>query len=100
TTLATRLLLDATKVASDPPVGAACLYLLAQPPLEADAVAVAHDEHPEAELGVDRGPANIAVEGLQLLAKVSRHPRHNRIDPAQEMARRNAPFEVEQVALC
>ena len=29
-------------------VGEVWLYLLAQPPLEADAVAVAHDQHPEA----------------------------------------------------
>ena len=34
-------------------------------------------------------------ERCQLLAQLSQHLHYNRIDPAQEMARRNAPFEVE-----
>jgi hypothetical protein len=31
------------------------------------------------------------------IRKVSQHALHNRIDPAQEIARPNALFEVEQV---
>ncbi len=62
-------------------------HFLAQPSLEADAVAVADNQHPQQEFGVDRGPADVAVEWCQLLARVSQHPRHHRIDPAQQMVR-------------
>src|SRR5262249_43251265 len=65
------------------------------PPLEADAVAVADDQHPEHEFGINRRAANLAIEGRQLLVQVSQHPRHDRVDPAQQMARWNAPFKVE-----
>jgi hypothetical protein len=44
------------------------LNLLAKPPFEANAVAVANDQHPNHELGINRRPANIAVEGRQFLA--------------------------------
>src|SRR5438552_16157671 len=54
--------------------------LLAQPTLEADAIAVADDEHSDHQLRVDRGSADVAVERRQLLAKVSQHPRHDWID--------------------
>jgi len=40
--------------------------LLAQPPLGADAHAVAHDQHPHHQCGIDRGPADGTVEWLQL----------------------------------
>lgn len=83
--------------ATEPAIGKAKLDFLAELALEADAVTIADDEHPEHEFGIDRRSAGLTVERLQLLAKVSQHARHNWIDPAQEMARRNALFEVEQV---
>src|SRR5262249_2544101 len=49
------------------------------------------------ELGVDRRPADLAVERLQLLTKPSQYPRHRRIDAAQQMVRWDARFEVEQI---
>src|SRR5204862_5687614 len=58
---------------AEPPIRKVKRNLLAKPPLETHAVAVADDQHPEHELGVDRGPANVAVEGHQLLAQVSQH---------------------------
>jgi hypothetical protein len=73
------------------------LDLLAKPPLEADAVTVAHDQHPDHKLGIDRRPANVAIKGHQPAAQVSQYSRYNRIDPAQQMACRNAPFEIEKV---
>src|SRR6266567_4750332 len=73
------------------------LDLLAQSPLEADAVAVADQQHPEHEFGIDRRTADCAIEGRQLLAQIGQHPRHNRIHPTQQMAFQNALFEVEQV---
>jgi hypothetical protein len=73
------------------------LDLLAQPSLKADTVAVAHDQHPDHQLGVNRRPANVAVERRQLLMQVSHDPHHFWIDPAQQMACRNTLFEIEEV---
>src|SRR5262245_34534437 len=81
--------------AAKPAVSEMQFDLLAQPPLEADAIAVAYDQHPNHELGVDRGPTNVAIEGRELLAHIRKQSRHDRIDPTQEMARRNAFLEVE-----
>jgi hypothetical protein len=69
---------------------------LAQLPLKPDAVAVAHDQHPDHQLGIDRRPTDLTVERRHLVAQLSQHPRHDRIDPAQQMARRNAFFKIEQ----
>ncbi len=54
--------------AAKPAVSEMQLDLLAQSPLEADAVAVAHDQHPNHQLRVDRGPTNVAIERHELLA--------------------------------
>jgi hypothetical protein len=83
--------------AAEPAIGEVQLDLLAQLPLEANAVAVTDDEHPDDQLGVDRRPADLAVERLQLLPKLSQNPRHDRIDAAQEMAFWNPHFEVEEI---
>ena len=72
--------------AAEPAVGQVKLDLLAQLALEADAVAVADDKHPQHELGIDRRPADLAVEGLQLLAKLTQHARYDWIDAPQEVA--------------
>jgi hypothetical protein len=82
---------------AEPSVGQVQLDFLAQPPLKADAVAVAHNQHPEHEFGINRRPANVAVKGLELRAQLSQHPRHDRIDAVKEMARWNTLFEIEQV---
>ena len=68
--------------AAEPAIGEVQFDLFAQLPLEADAVAVTDDEHPDHQLGVDRRAADLAVEGLQLLPKLSQNPRHRRIDAA------------------
>ena len=73
------------------------LDFLAQLPLEADAVEVADDQHAAHQIRVNRWSANLAIEGFQLPAQVSQHPRHDRIDPAQLLDRRNAAFVVEQL---
>jgi hypothetical protein len=82
---------------AEPPVGKVQFDLLAQLPLETYAVAVAHNQHSDHEFGVDRGTADVAVEGFKLAAKVSQHLGHDRIEPAQQMPFRNARFEVEQI---
>ena len=73
------------------------LDFLAQPPLEADAVAVANNQHPDHEFRINRRASSLAVERCQLLAQLSQNPRYNRIDPAQQMARWNTGLEVEQI---
>jgi hypothetical protein len=40
--------------------------LLAQPSLRANAEAVADDEHPDHQLGINRGPPDVAVIGPQM----------------------------------
>ena len=80
---------------AEPPICEVHLDLLAQSPLETDSIAVAHDQHPDHQLRINRRSTDLAVEGSELLAQVSQHLRHHRIDPAQQMARRNAFFEVE-----
>jgi hypothetical protein len=83
--------------AAKPPVRKVKFELFAQPPLEADAIAIADDQHSDHKLGINRRPANVAIEGRKLLANLNQYPCHDRIDPAQQMIRWDAPFEVEQV---
>src|SRR5262249_14932775 len=82
---------------TEPPIRHVHFDFLAQPPLEADAVAIPDDQHSDHKLGINRRPANVAIEGCELLPKLNQYPRHDRIDPPQQIARRDAPFEVEQV---
>lgn len=42
--------------------------LVAEPALGADAEAVPEDQHPDHQLGIDRGPAGVAVERPQMRA--------------------------------
>ena len=67
--------------------------LLAQPPLGADAEAVAHDQHPDHQFGIDRGPAHRAVEGPQLCADA---PQINEpVDAAEQVIRWHMILEAE-----
>ena len=45
-----------------PPIGQVEVHLLAQPPLRADAIAVAHQQHPDHQLRINRRPASGAIE--------------------------------------
>ena len=56
--------------AAEPAIGQMQFDLLAKPPLRANAVAVANDEHADYQLGVDRWPPDLAVERHQLLPKL------------------------------
>jgi hypothetical protein len=70
------------------------LKLFAQSSLGADAVAIAYDQHPYHQLGINRRSTNLAIEWCQLLAKLKQYPGHDRIDQAQKMARRYAPVPL------
>ena len=43
---------------------------LAQTPLGTDAVAIANDEHPDHQLGINRGATDVAVILSQVLAQI------------------------------
>ena len=83
--------------AAEPAIGEMQFDLLAKPPLKANAVAVANDEHADHQFGVDRWPPDLAVEGRQLLPEFRQYPTHNRIDAAKEMAFRDALLKVEEI---
>ena len=57
--------------AAEPSVSQIERHLLAQPPLGADAVAIADDEHADHQLRINRGPAGRAVIRRQLLVQAS-----------------------------
>jgi hypothetical protein len=46
----------------EPPVREVKRYLFAQLPLRANAEALADEMHPDLQLGIDRRPADVAVE--------------------------------------
>ena len=48
---------------AEPAIGQIQLDLLAEPPFRTDRIAVAHQQHPDHQLGADRGAAGVAVEG-------------------------------------
>ena len=83
--------------AAEPAIGEMQFDLLAKPPLKANAVAVANDEHADHQLGVDRWPPDLAVERRKLLPELSQYPTHNRIDAAKEVAFRDALLKVEEI---
>ena len=68
--------------AAEPAIGQVQVDLLAQPPLRADAKAVADDQHPDHQLRVDRGPTLLAVEWRQLPAAARRGQRTGRSSAA------------------
>ena len=74
--------------------------LLAQPPLGANAEAIADDQHPDHQLGINRGPAHAAVERRQLPPQIAKLDEP--VDRPQQMIGRNVPFErklIEQRSL-
>ncbi len=80
---------------AEPPVGEVQVDLVAQPPLRSDAEAVAHDQHSDHQLGIDRGPARLAVEGPQLHAQAGQV--YEPIDRSQQVIGRHVPFKTEAV---
>ena len=69
--------------------------LVAEPALGTDAEAVADDQHPDHQLGIDRGPPQLAIERPQ----VRPEPRqiHRAVDGAKQMVRRDVPLQAELV---
>jgi hypothetical protein len=80
---------------TEPPVGEVEMDLLAQPPLRADAEAVAHEQHPDHQLRIDRRPAGRTVERRQTLADVTKLDEP--VDRPQQVILGDVPFERELV---
>src|SRR6185503_7901620 len=81
--------------AAEPAVRQVEVNLLAQAPLGADAEAVSHDQYPDHQLGIDRGPTNGAIERRHLPPQLAKL--YEPIDRAQQMIGRNVPFERELI---
>lgn len=56
---------------TEPPVGEVEVDLFTQPPLRADAEAVADNHHPDHQFGIHRRPADVAVERRQLSSQAT-----------------------------
>ena len=67
------------------------VHLLAQPPLRADAEAVADDQHPDQQLGINRWPPHLTVKRRQFLPQPVKFDEP--IDRPQEVPLRYMSFE-------
>jgi hypothetical protein len=80
---------------AEPPVGQVHVDLFAHPPFRADAVAVANDQHPDHQLGIDRRAAHGALVRRQVRADFAEFPKA--FDRAQQMIRQYVIFQAELV---
>ena len=80
---------------SEPPVGEVEPDPLAQPPLGADPMETAHQQHAHHPLGGDRGPARRAVVPRHAPARPGQL--EHRVDPAGEVIRRHPLLEANLV---
>jgi hypothetical protein len=80
---------------AEPPVGQIKVDLIAQPPFRSEAEAVADQEHPDHQLGIDRRLTNTTVERRQVppdLFKVDKP-----VDRAQQVVGGDMSFERELI---
>src|SRR5688572_15064919 len=80
---------------AEPPVGEVEPDLVTQSPLGTDRVAVADQQHPDHQLRIYRRAADLAVERPELLTDPVEV--EQRIQPTQQMVRRNLVLEPEMV---
>ena len=78
-----------------PAIGQVQMDLLAQPPLRADAEAVADDQHADQQFRIDRRPADLAVERRQLLPQPIEFDEP--VDRSQQVPLGHMPFERKLV---
>jgi hypothetical protein len=69
--------------------------LLAEPPLGTDAQAVAHQQHPDHQLGIDRGPADRTVKRGQMGPHALQV--HEAVNGAEQVVRGNVALQRELV---
>ena len=71
------------------------VHRLAQPPLRANAEAVADEQHPDHQLGIDRWTPGVAVEGLEVPPHVPEVDEPT--DRTHQVVRRNVGLEREPI---
>ena len=80
---------------TEPAVRQVQVNLFAQPSFRADAEAVADDQHPDQQLGIDRRPADGAVERRQLPSQPIKFDKS--VYRSQQVRRRHMTFERKLV---
>ena len=80
---------------AEPAIGEIEVHLLAQPPLGADAQAVADQQHADHQLGIDRRTADRAVEVPQVLANALQIDEP--VDGPEQVILRHVPLQRELV---
>ena len=83
---------------AEPAIGKVQRHLLAQPPFMTNAIAVTNQEHPDHQLGIDRGSADVAVKRLQLFVQIAQNGCREHVDPSQQVVRRDHLVEAKLVA--
>lgn len=81
--------------AAEPPIGQVQMHFLTESAFGADAIAVADNQHPNHQFGIDGWAAGMAVVIGQLLAQVAQIKAL--IDAAQQMILGNVVFKIEAV---
>jgi hypothetical protein len=82
---------------AEPAVSEVQRHFLAQSALMTNTVAVTHQQHPDHQLGIDRGPTDVAVKPPQLLMQIGQNGCREHVDPSQQMVRRDDLVEAELV---
>src|SRR5580692_3329399 len=81
--------------AAKPAIGKIEVDLLAQPTLRANAEAVADDQHPHHQLGIDRWPPDVAIIGPQVRTNLGQVDEP--VDLAQQMTVGDMPLKAKAV---
>jgi hypothetical protein len=71
------------------------MNLLAQPPLRVNAEAIANDQHPDHQLGIDRRPPDVAIVGPYVHANLGQVDAP--VDLSRQMIVGNVPLKAEAV---
>src|SRR6185312_5804583 len=80
---------------AEPSISKIEMDLLAEPPLRADAEAIADQQHPDHQLGIDRRTSDIAVEACKLASEIIKLDEP--VYRPEQMIRWNVPFQRELI---
>src|SRR5437762_13312105 len=80
---------------TEPSVSQIEVHFFTEPPLRADAEAIADNQYADHQLGIDRRPAHAAVKRRQLPSQVAKFDEP--INRPQQMIRWNMPIERELI---
>jgi len=76
---------------TEPAIGQVQMHFLAESPFRPDAEAIANDQHPDHQFGIDRRPPDRTVEGRQLAANLRQVDKA--IDRPHQVITRHMPVE-------